>query len=187
MIAKERELRTARVEIDALKATSARRPIRRSSRNSRRVRNSLREAQARCVELSAAVADRDARLASAAAPIPSFIALPVAPATESEAELIARVEMLESNITERDAQITERDAHLAELQARLDDELASVRAIRDELASRAAEIERARAESAKWQARVPKLVATIKARDTTLAELDTTLRREATIASAMQR
>ena len=179
VLAKERELRTARVEIDALKATLAAAPDPAKLAELETARVSLREAQARCVELTAAVADRDARLASAA-PVPSFIALPVAPATQSEAELNARVEMLESNIAAREAQIAERDGDIAGLQARLDGELASVRA---ELENRAAEIERERAESAKWQARVPKLVATIKARDTTLVELETNIaQREATIA-----
>ncbi len=182
-LAKERELRTARVEIDALKATVAAAPAPSKLEELEAARNALREAQAKyaeaqasCAELTAAIAERDARLAGATAPIPSFIALPVAPATESEAALNARVEMLEANVGARDAQI-------GALQSRLDAEVETVRSIRIELESRADEIERAHGEGAKWQARVPKLLATIKARDTVLAERDATLaERDATLA-----
>ena len=175
ILAKEKELRAARVEIDALKLTVAAAPDPAKLRELETVRNSLRDAQARCSELTAAIAERDARFASAVAP--SFIALPVAPATESEAVLHTRVEFLESSLAVRDAQI-------ADLQSRLDSETETVRGIRAELDSRAAEIERAQAEGAKWQARVPKLLATIKARETTLAERETTIaERDATLAA----
>lgn len=188
-LAKERELRIARVEIDALKATLASAPDPARLAELETALSSLRDAQVRCTEaeskwaalqasnaeLTAALAERDARLASAVV-APSFIALPVAPATESEAELHARVEMLQKNVDARDAVIATRDASIAALQTRLDGEFETVRRVRAELEQRIADVERERAEGAKWQARVPKLAATIKARDAALAE------REATIA-----
>jgi predicted flap endonuclease-1-like 5' DNA nuclease/chromosome segregation ATPase len=173
-LAKERELRAARVEIDALKLTVAAAPDPAKRHELDVVRNALRDAQARCTELTAAIAERDARLA---APIPSFIALPVAPATESEAALHARVERLEVSLTARDAQI-------AELQTRLAGETQAARSLQTELDGRTAEIDRAHAEGAKWRARVPKLVATIKARDTALADRDAAVaERDATLAT----
>lgn len=196
-LAKERELRIARVEIDALKATLASAPDPAKLTELETALESLRDAQARraeaeskCAamqasnaELTAALAERDARLASSVV-TPSFIALPVAPATESEAALNARVDMLQSNIDARDAVIATRDADIAGLQARLDTELEMARVVRAELEQRTADVERERAEGAKWQARVPKLAATIKARDAALAEREATIaERNAALAS----
>ena len=187
-LAKERELRIARVEIDALKATLASAPDPAKFTELEAALGSLRDVQARSAEaeskwaaaqasnteLTAALAERDARLASAVV-APSFIALPVAPATESESALNARVDLLQSSIDARDAVIAARDANIAGLQARLDAELETVRVVRAELEQRTADVERERGEGAKWQARVPKLAATIKARDVALAEREATI------------
>ena len=118
LLAKDRELKTARVEIDALKATvaatSAIDPTKMAELES--IRESLRASQERCVTLTAEVAERDVRLADARSAVPAFIALPVAPATQTEADLLARADLLASDIAVR-------DQHIAALQTRLNAEV----------------------------------------------------------------
>jgi predicted flap endonuclease-1-like 5' DNA nuclease len=141
------------------------------------LRNSLRVAQARCATLTADVAERDARIAQAATAPPAFIALPVAPLTPTESELLARVDALT-------ADLAAREQLAAQLQQRLDAEVEQRSGVSAELLARKADVERFAAEVAKWQARVPKLVATIKARDTSLAAHETTLTEKDALISA---
>ncbi len=164
MLAKDRELNAARVEIDALKLSLAAAPAVDPVKQAELATTieSLRRAEVRCAELTAEVAARDARLADVSSAVPAFIALPVAPATQSEGELLARVDSLESAVIAR-------DQHIAALQARVGTETDLRNEAQKTCNVQAGEIERVTSEAAKWQARVPKLVATIKARDATIA------------------
>ena len=122
-----------------------------------------RELQTARTEINALKAAGEATAAA-----PAFIALPVAPLTETEAGLRAKVDALATSAAAH-------ERYIAEQRARLDEAAEKHEAITAQLNAREIEMQRVNAEATKWQARVPKLVATIKARDSALAARDVTL------------
>jgi predicted flap endonuclease-1-like 5' DNA nuclease len=175
VLAKERELKVVRTELTALKDVAVAAP-KVTAEEIDALRESLRVAQTRTSELIGDLAERDRRLAAAAAAqAVSNAMLPAGetgpestPALAPSVDWTARIGVLE-------ADIRQRDQNVADLLARLDGEVQRRNVLEAECGVRAAEIERLRDEAAKWQARVPKLVATIKSRDVAITDHETAL------------